>query len=368
MNNIEKKLIIEIYKFNPDVEKIEKIIKEEKIDWPSILGFVSYHRIAGLFYEKFNNINIRLLEYPVFFSTYMINQSQRLRYNIQLEEIKNISKAFIENNIKHVFLKGTILNQIIFQPGCRASNDIDILIDKDSIEKATQVLNDIGFIQGKYNYKKNIIEKYNDKELQESITKRGETCPFIKTTNQLTLRTVDVDLNFSLDWTPDYNNNIIKNVLDNRIALKLDDDNIIYSANIYHNLIELCTHLYKDMALLDIVSKRKVFDLYKIIDIYYYIMKFYNDIDFSVFEEEINKTDSNECVYFALKHIVSLFIDLNKQEIITLLNKLEHKISNKEILNTIFNQYNHNEKYISNSKIIDRFFTYDVINLYKPNK
>ena len=84
MNNIEKELIIEIYKFNPDVEKIEKIIKEEKIDWPSILGFVSYHRIAGLFYEKFNNINIRLLEYPVFFSTYMINQSQRLRYNIQL--------------------------------------------------------------------------------------------------------------------------------------------------------------------------------------------------------------------------------------------------------------------------------------------
>ena len=114
MNKIEKEFIIEILKYNANEDKIIALINNNSINWVNILGFISYHRIAGLIYEKMNNINIRLLDFPVFFSTYLINQAQQIRNYYQLEEIKNISKNFNRNNIEYIFLKGSILNHTIF--------------------------------------------------------------------------------------------------------------------------------------------------------------------------------------------------------------------------------------------------------------
>lgn len=363
MNNIERELIIEVFKYNPNKEKIKEIILSNNINWPLILGFISYHRIAGLFYEKFNDIDVRLLDYPVFFSTYMINQSQKLRFMVQDEEIKKISSAIEKYNIKHVFLKGAVLNQTVFNSGSRASNDIDILINKESIIDVTKALNDIGFVQGRYNYKKNLIEKFSKEELKESIIKRGETCPFVKINDNLAIRTIDVDLNFSLDWNPNFDQNIINKILNSRIKLN-SGNGFIYSANIYYNLIELCTHLYKDMALLDIVSKRKVFDFYKIIDIYYLIKKYYNDINFSEFEKLTYDTNSSDYVYYALSYILEIFDDMKTKELLNLLDNLETTVRSKDILDTIFDQYNSNIRYKTNAKIIDRIFSYNVLDLY----
>lgn len=365
MNNIEKELIIEILKFKTDDKKIENLIKNNDINWPNILGFISYHRVAGLVYEKMNAINIRLLEYPIFFSTYMINQAQKIRNDKQLEEIKIISQKFNEHKIKYIFLKGTILNQTVFKSGSRASNDIDILINKKSINKATKVLNELGFVQGKYNYKEDIIEEYSNEELKENLIKKGETSPFIKKTNELTIKTIDVDLNFSLDWTPNYDQNIIENILNNSSKLIIKNNDIIYCANIYDNLIELCIHLYKDMALIDIVKKRKVFDLYKFIDIYYFINTYYDKINFNDFELEIKKFNAQKHVYFALKYLIEIFDDFNKNDIINLISKLEKDIDDKNILNIIFDQYDPNNRLISNNNLKDRIFTYNIINEYK---
>lgn len=316
-------------------------------------------------FEKINNINIRLLEYPVFFSLYMINQAQAIRTHKQLEEIKKISQKFNENKIKYVFLKGSVLNQTIFNSGSRASNDIDILISKNSIQKATKILNDLGFVQGKYNYKKDSIEKFDKKTINESVSKIGETCPFIKKSNELTIKTIDVDLNFSLDWTSEYNQNLIEDILNNSSKITLEDNTIIYSANIYDNLIELCIHLYKDMALIDIITKRKVYDLYKFIDIYYFINTYYDKIDFNKLELEIKKFNAEKYVYFALKYLTELFEDINRDDIISLINNLEKYIDEPQILNVIFDQFNPDKKLISKCTLKDRIFIYDIIKEYK---
>lgn len=363
MSDIEKKLIIEVFKYEPDELKIKEYVNSGNINWPLVLGFVSYHRIAGLFYEKFNKINVRLLDFPVFFSTYMINQSQKIRSELQFDEIKKISRALDKSDIKYIFLKGSVLNQLIYEPGSRASNDIDILVNKDSINKVTDILNSIGFMQGKYNYKTNTIEPFSEEELKESIIKKGETCPFVKISNNPTIKTIDVDVNFSLDWDSNYDTNIINTILDSRIKIDIDNG-YIYSLNIYYNLIELCTHFYKDMALLDIISKRKVFDLYKVLDIYYLIKKFYKNINFTEFEKAISYTNTYDFVYFTLINISALFNDFETKEIAQLLKNMENKISSKNIINTIFDQYNTNIKYITSKNIVDRFFSYNVLELY----
>lgn len=365
MNNIEKNFIIEIIRFNTNKEKIEEMIKSNKINWINVLGFISYHRIAGLVYEKMNSINIRLLDFPVFFSIYMINQAQKCRNKYQLNEIKKISQKFEQNKIKYVFLKGSILNHTVFESGTRSSNDIDVLISKDSIETATEILNNLGYTQGKYNYKQNTIKKFSDDELKESLELRGETCPFVKITDKTAIKTIDVDLNFSLDWTPDYNQELIDEVLNNRIKIRLDKNNIIYSASIYDNIIELCTHLYKDMALIDIVKKRKVFDLYKFIDIYYYINLNYKNINFKTLKEKIISFAAEQYVYFSLKYLSEIFDDFNNEEIVDLMIFLQKFIEPTNILDTIFDQYNEDKRLVTTLNIRDRIFEYNIIDKYK---
>lgn len=363
MKTVEKKLILEILKYNTNSKKIEYIIKNNEINWMKILGFISYHRVSGLFYSKMNEINIRLLDYPVFFSTYMTNQAQKIRNENQLKEINKISKNLNSNNISYVFLKGTILNQTIFKSGERASNDIDILINKDSIADVTKILNKIGYVQGKYDYQSDSIIKYNENELRQSLLIKGETCPFIKKTNSIAIKTIDVDLNFSLDWTPNYNQNIITHILNNREKITIKNIQI-FSANLYDNIIELCVHLYKDMALIDIIKKRKVFDLYKLIDVYYFINHYINEIDFKFLESKIKKFDAQNYVYFALKYINTMFDDFNHQNILNLINNLENCITDDEILNVIFDQYNRKLKLYTKLDLKERIFRYNIINDY----
>ena len=364
MSDNEKKLILEMIKYNINEEKIIKLISDNNINWINVLGFISYHRIAGLIYEKINKINIRLLEFPVFFSIYMINQAQKERNDYQLSEIKKIAQELNKRKIKYIFLKGSILNNTIFNPGTRASNDIDILINSNSINNATEALKKIGYVQGKYNYKKNTIEKFDNAQIETSIKTRGETCPFVKTVNAIGLKTLDVDLNFSIDWTPNYHSKLIDEILENRIAIQIDNITTIYSANVYHNIIELCTHLYKDMALIDIIKKRKVFDLYKLIDVYYYICTNYNKIDFTILKNEIKLFNAEKYVFFALKYLSELFDDFNSKEIIDLMHYLETKVNNLEVLNTIFDQYNTESKLSTTLNLKDRIFEYDVIKKY----
>ena len=203
----EIEVILELLKYkNID---FEKILSQKNINWMNILGFLSYHRVAGLAYEKIKEIGVRSFDYPFYLTTSMINESQKIRSLEQNYWINKISNAFKKAKIQHVFLKGTILNNTIYEYGSRVSNDIDILINKDSINDATIVLNNLGFVQGKYNYKTKEIIKFTEDEILNSLNTRGETAPFVLKTNNKFAETIDVDLNFSIDWYPD-NTKIVK--------------------------------------------------------------------------------------------------------------------------------------------------------------
>lgn len=365
MNENERKLIIELLKFTENKEEITYLMKDENINWIKILGFISYHRIAGFVFQKINNINIRLFEFPVFFSTFMINQSQCTRNQYQFNEIKIIANSFNKNDVEYIFLKGAILNQYIFKNGARASNDIDILINKKNIKKASTILYSLGYTQGIYNSITDNIIPFKNSDLNISLKTRGETCPFVKVVNEPALKTIDVDLNFSLDWTANYNQKLIDRVLKNRKKIVFNETDYIYFASFEDNIIELCTHLYKDMALLDIVKKRKVFDLYKLLDIYYFFNIYYDEVNFDDLMHNIELFNSEKPVYFALAYLVEIFDDFRKEKILVLMNWLKDKISNLDFLDTIFDQYNTNDIYITSITLKDRIFEYNIINKYK---
>ena len=347
---VDYDIALELLKYNLN-ENIESSLKRDDINWINILGYLSYHRVIGLVYSKINNINVRLLDYPVFFSSYMIYEAQRIR---TIEQQKNVSI---------ISVKGTILNSILFEYGTRASNDIDILINKKDINKVRSILNNIGFIQGKYDYKNNKIIEYSNDEINNFENNIGETAPFVKISNNPAIKTIDVDVNFSLDWKPEYNEETINNFLDKRILVNnKETGSKIYSLSNEYNFIELCMHFYKDAALIDLVKKRKVIDLYKIIDIYYFIMKYFEEINLEEVCSIIKNNNIDNEIFFTLKYINTLFVDSYTDKIKQLIENLDY---DENIVNTIFDQYDNSIKMYTKESIKDRIFTYDLIKMYE---
>ena len=72
-------------------------------------------------------------------SIYAINKA---RNEILLEEAKELSELLVENNIKHIFLKGTalLLSNVFEDIGERMIGDIDFIIQGKDEEKIKKVL------------------------------------------------------------------------------------------------------------------------------------------------------------------------------------------------------------------------------------
>jgi hypothetical protein len=68
----------------------------------------------------------------------------KLKNLINKNEVARISNLYIKNGIEHVFLKGSAIN-LLSDDYVRYSRDIDILVAKNSIPKAYQLLKEIGY-------------------------------------------------------------------------------------------------------------------------------------------------------------------------------------------------------------------------------
>lgn len=310
-----------------------------------------------------NSINIRKLDFPVFFSIYMIHQAQTLRTDAQKEYIKSISSMLCKSNIKHAFLKGSVLSNTIYPAGARASNDIDILVSKNSIDAVKKVLYELGFIQGEYNYKNDCVEEFSEYTIAKCLNDRGETAPFIKVIDKIAIKTMDVDVNFSLDWNPNSNKEVVDFFLEERVLIPIDSNFSIYSLSKEHLFIQLCIHLYKDSALLNIVKKRKVLDLYKFVDLYLFAQNYFETINIEKLFEDSIKYGFDKYVFFAINYTIKIFPDIMEIDNVCMLYRKYDYIS-ENIMTEIFDQYNPENKLEETGDLIDRLFSYDIINKY----
>lgn len=366
MINIKKEYgaVLEIVKFgNKKIDKLLAVLQDKTLNWIEVLGYLCYHRVAGLAYETINSVNIRKLDFPVFFTIYMIHQSQSIRTDLQKEYIKSISIKLCEYNIKHVFLKGSILSSTIYPTGARAFNDIDILISKKSTLKAKKVLENLGFVQGKYDYKKDIVNKFDQRTITQNINKIGEMAPFVKIINKTTIKTIDVDVNFSLDWKPVCSNGAVDHFLEERVLIPVDNNFSIYSLKKEHLFIHLCSHLYKDSVLLDLVKKRKVLDLYKFVDIYAFIQKYFKQINIEKIFEDSVKYGFDKHVFFTLNYITRIFPEILAINNVDMLYQ-KYNYINDNVMGVIFDQHNPENKMEDAGSLIERLFSYDIIKKY----
>lgn len=253
------------------IDTLKEKLSNNEIDWYDVLGFLELHRISGLFYSKCRKLGV-ILPNKVDKILYEEYQKQRRKVNLLRNYIKDISSSLIEQDIKHIFLKGSIFSNCnnelsIYQDGERSSNDIDILVKSDDITKVSSVLKELGFVQGYYDKENNKIIPFSRLEVINRRMNRGEVASFVKLTNDLEFPYVEIDINFSLGNTPNEFVELLNEMIDERVLYNKEIN--IYGANINLFFIHLIIHEYKELTLYFMVKRNKDLDLYKIADIYY---------------------------------------------------------------------------------------------------
>lgn len=339
---------------NPDINRIDELLSD-KLDWYQVLGILTYNRTAGLAYEvisksqNFNNINREFK-----FALYSIYEFQKLRAQEINKEVIEISQIFKENNIQHAFLKGTVLALTLYPLGCRASNDVDLLVNSEDVTMCGKLLNQLGFIQGHYNIQTKVIQPASRHEIIRSKLNYGEVVPYEKAINSPGVNSIRIDLNFSLDWKATGTEQSVRNFLQNGTSDYCVNDMNIRSLSPEYFLIHLCMHFYKEAVGLRWVINQRDLSLYKLIDMYVCINDNKFQLDWNKFNKIIKENNIESECYYALKVLSDVLIFTNNNEFLKEIELLKPK--NIDYINLVIDPKHPDIKFKWKNDTIDRFF------------
>ena len=187
-------------------------------------------------------------------------------------QLSEISEAMIERRIACIFPKGSFLSNMkdeeaIYTEGERISNDIDIIVNPNGITAVSEVLTELGYIQGRYDARKGEIVPFTRLEILTRRMNRGETAPYVKLTGNPEFPFIEADINFSLGNVPEAYSELLSDmvasgmVYEGKIPLLVSDIEMFF--------LHLILHQYKESALYFMVERSKDLELYKLADIYY---------------------------------------------------------------------------------------------------
>ena len=297
-----------------DLKYVVSVLKDEKTngvsDWYAVLGFLSCHRIAGLFYKHAQKCGLELPKKAekILKETY---ERQRRKVVFMRKELAAITMKLSEMQVPYMLLKGSVLTNlgeddiVIYADGERSSNDIDLLSLPESITPISKTLRELGFIQGVYDRNSDAIKEFSRTEIVKRRMNRGEVAPFVKKTGNTEFPFIEVDINFSLGNTPSEGSALLREMIENsveyngKVPMKVPDGALFF--------LHLIMHQYKESCLMFMVERNKDLDLYKLADIYYLLKA--DVLDYERLEMLVKRHSLNQEVGTVLKQVGEIFAD-----------------------------------------------------------
>ncbi len=128
------------------LDQIKKLITLP-LNWEKVLQSALWHGVAPLAYHNLKDIEESKLIPKEVMDSLKSEHHRNLAKNMHLySELNCILEAFRENGIKVVVLKGTALAKTVYSNmALRPMSDIDLLIKKDDISLAEQIMSDLGY-------------------------------------------------------------------------------------------------------------------------------------------------------------------------------------------------------------------------------
>lgn len=315
-----------------EINYIKELVKRYDMDWSAFLGCTLLNRVNGVVYRNIKDI-ANIPKYVKYFLQIAYYEQQE-RTRLHQGEINKISEVFEKENIRYAFLKGAVLNTIFYQIGDRISNDTDMMVDVNDIEKVTKILQNLGYIQGEVREGK--LYSATKKELLFARLNTYEIVPFNKPVDERYLPFHEVDINFRL--SNDDTQESASVMLQNTIVLNNTEYNI-RTLSLEYFLVFLCIHHYREATMIFKIVSGNDLTLYKFMDIHFLISSKYGEINWEQLLEICIALGRQKDVYYTLYYTEKLYpntlddaiLDKFKPENVDFLDEYKGRDNSQEI-------------------------------------
>lgn len=204
----------------------------------------------------------------------------------------------LPNNCPYAIIKGEPLSLLAYSKcGRRISQDIDILIPKQSLEEIENFFKNNGFEESSSNRMKKVF----------AVTKSHQTLPLYKKTK--TFGDIIIDLNFDVFWGEYEGKRIdILDFLSDCIEINVYGKSVKTLSPI-KAFISLALHHYKDMNSLYLLATRNSINFFQFQDIYCLLINNQNDITVNNLYELSKQYEILPYIYYILYYTYQVFKD-----------------------------------------------------------
>ena len=310
MRHVERELLLKLASRGSEegrAGEIEAILRDGgKIDWDHLLKSATRHKVVSLCFHSLRpHIEKMLGEGSVSAACVLRMQKQYeevAQMNVEaLAQVARMRRRLDEQGIKFVLLKGLTLAQTVYSlhTALRKFGDIDILVAPEDARATTAVFNNLGYVQGTYNRKGDIIA-FPKRMLED--TNRLHMPTFIKKD------CLGVDVHTRLEVPSSTFELPTHDMLSRSQPLHLTPDLRVMALSIEDGLLHLCVHLSTE-AQLYYPNIRWGIDLQliKFCDIRGYVHYHRERIDWEKTECFVHAYSLQDPVFYALYHCNILY-------------------------------------------------------------
>lgn len=308
----EMELVLLLSRVTFSEKNIEDIyaISKKDIKWNEVVKYSLMNKVVSLIYYNLKN-NFPDIAIPNYirYIFIAINQGIEKRNRYLALERKVIENALEMNKIDFILVKGNYMLDNVYKKlqEVRFSGDFDYLVHKYDEKSIQKAMNEIGYIQGKYDfYKKEIIAMKRNEEIKYKIG-MSNMYPFCKKMNLDDILPCSyIDFRFSLDDTLDFE--FTDEVIDN---IKNGKEEEVY------RFIHLCTHFYNEGKHVSSIEQKEDMTLMKMCDIREYILKYIKKEQWEIIQKIVYSGKNHEIqkailytLYFLEKTYMEKYTDL----------------------------------------------------------
>lgn len=284
-----------------------------------VLGLLCMHRCAAIaYYNLWIDKKLVMLNREMR-STLQAIYENSIQKQIAMEKaLIFLAEILAGVEFRYVLLKGAKLMEL-YPKGTRTSNDIDILIERESIPAITEVLFKSGFQQGYI--QNNEFKKAERKDIVNALLNRGETTPFVKEVNWEGMQFLEIDVNISVNETCYQKADVVTQMLKKAKPDILAGGNELFTLDTVDFLIHLCIHLYKEATVYQWVERGRDLSLYKFLDIYVFWKQCIKEEHIQQIKYRAEKYNVCDDVYYSLYYTNKLW-DLKDKGLEQLLSEI----------------------------------------------
>lgn len=339
-------LLASRYQLNEDeLSYMKEIVQRSDMNWYEFLGCSMVNRVNGVVYK-----NIKGLKIPKYVRYFLelAYREQKERTFVHQQEIYKVSELLEKENINYSLLKGAVLNTIFYEAGERISNDTDMMVGVQDIDKVIAILKKEDFIQGEV--REGELVPATKKEILFSRLNTYEIVPLIKRLDDSHLPFHEMDINFKLG------NDDVKGTAEKMLedtVLLVNNDHQIRTLALEKFLLFLCIHHYREATMIMKIVNGDDLTLYKFMDIHFVVSQKAQEIDWNYLLEVAKETNRLNDVYYTFYYTELLYPGTFEIEILDML-----KPENTDFINQYRGRDNTGEVYEWKLSFPERVFSY----------